>query len=177
MKRIVLSALTTGLLVAAGGCASHSIVGHGVTQAGQYFGDVGMVGHGTNLTVQAGSKVTKLSIIGDDCRVTVEEGAWVGWIEFWGNGSTVSIPADMVTRTSEVGANQIIHRPCAPYSPEEWSPYDDTTMLPPSGTTVLPAEPPPARVPAEAVAPAEKESLPPESQPVEPPPAVEPEDG
>ena len=106
MKRTTFLAL----LATVSGCASNAIVGHGRSQSGRYFHPVGITGHGINLTIGSGSKVPKLSVIGDDCTVTIEDGADVAKIEFWGNGSTVSVPGNLVVYTTQVGNNRIIHR-------------------------------------------------------------------
>jgi hypothetical protein len=116
-----LCALTTGiLLLAAAGCATNPIVGDGVIQSGRFYGDVGITGHNGNLTIERGSKVTKLSIIGDGNNVTVQDGVTLYRIEFFGNGNTVSIPNNLsLLWARQVGTNEIIRRPATPPTPVE----------------------------------------------------------
>ncbi len=97
-------------LGAVAGCVTNPIVGHGAVQTGRYTGDVGISGNGTDLTIQAGSRVPKLSIVGDACTVIVEDGAVVRRIEFWGTGNSVTIPQDLDPIVASVGVNQVLHR-------------------------------------------------------------------
>ena len=115
MKRIFFA--TPVLFVAVLGCATNSFVGHGRSEAGQFFGSVGITGHRTNLTIENGSKVPKLSIIGDDCTVTVEKGADLGRIQVWGNGNTVSVPGELLVYLTEAGKNNVLHRRSEEASP------------------------------------------------------------
>lgn len=114
MQRIAFIVLTTGLLVSAQGCTPTTrIIGHDTTTSRRFTNDVGVTGHRTNLTIEAGSQVPKLSIIGNDCTITVQDGADVARIEFWGNGNTVSLPHDLLIYLSQAGANRIVHRTSA----------------------------------------------------------------
>lgn len=131
MRTTMVVAMMAGLLLVAG-CASTPLVGDGVSRADQFFGDVGITGSGSVVTILRGSKVNKLSIIGNDCSVTVEEGVRLYKIEFWGKNNTVSIPEYLGVRTAQVGTNQIIRRP------RETRPPLDTPAWEP-----LPAEPRP----------------------------------
>jgi hypothetical protein len=98
-------------LVWATGCAANPIVGHGVSQVGRYRGDVGITGNGTELTIQSGSEVPKLSIAGDACIVNVEDGAIVRRIEFWGSANTVTIPDNLEPMVASMGTNKVVRRP------------------------------------------------------------------
>ena len=93
------------------GCAANPIVGHGVSQVGRYRGDVGITGNGAELTIQSGSEVPKLSIVGDACIVNVEDGAVVRRIEFWGAASTVTIPDNLEPMVASMGTNKVVRRP------------------------------------------------------------------
>jgi len=117
MKKITCAVLILGMLAFSVGCAANSIVGQAGQKTGRYSGDVRITGNGTHLTIQRGSTVPKLSIVGDNCTVTVENGAELGRIEFWGNASSVSIPNDMVVWVSQVGTNSLVRR-----SPDQSSP-------------------------------------------------------
>lgn len=110
MRTTLIIASMAGLLLTAG-CASTPLVGNGVSRADQFFGDVGITGSGSVVTILRGSRVNKLSILGNDCSVTVEDGVRLYKIEFWGKNNTVSIPEYLIVRTAEVGTNQIIRRP------------------------------------------------------------------
>jgi hypothetical protein len=139
--------LAGGLLLAVFGCARGApIVGHRVVQEGTYYGDLGITGNGSNVTVLRHSRITKLSIIGNNCTVMVEEGAGLGKIEFWGNGNVVSIPDVLIVRSNNVGANQIIRRPRPP-APVVEDPY--AAPPPPLAPmpSARPAEPPPTTRP------------------------------
>lgn len=115
MRTILLGSLAVGLLLACSGCASNPRVGNGITASERVFGDYGVTGHNSNLTILRGSKCTKLSVIGDNNTITVEEGAMLYRIEFWGKGNVVSVPDTLlILRTTQVGANQLIRRPTAP---------------------------------------------------------------
>lgn len=124
MARAGCGVLILGLLVGLSGCvgADVEITGHNVMRASQFFGHVRLIGDGSDLTVMAGSKVTKLSIVGDDNRVTVHEQVTLNKIEFWGKNNTVSVPASLVVRTAEIGTNQIVRRPRDGGEPLDWLP-------------------------------------------------------
>ena len=79
--------------------------------AGHGTGDVRITGNGTELTIQSGSNVPKLSIVGDSCKVTVEDGARIGRIEFWGTGNTGTIPDSLNPIVALVGVKEVLHRP------------------------------------------------------------------
>ncbi len=111
MKQLLFGALLTGCLLATTGCAHNSIVASNMTRADRYYGNVGITRHSNNITIVRGSKVPKLSILGNNNTVTVEDGAWLQRIEFWGKGNIVSLPEHLAVRVTEVGDNQIIRRP------------------------------------------------------------------
>jgi len=120
MYKIMGTVLVSLMLVANIGCAANPVVGDSAQRTGRYSGNVRIVGHNTHLTIQEGSVVPKLSIVGDNCSVVAEDGVQLGRIEFWGNGSTVSIPRGMKTWVSKVGVNSIVRRP-----PNEVPPTQD----------------------------------------------------
>jgi len=161
MKRIVLGTWMLGLLWATTGCATNSIVGNGSVKAAVFSGDVGISGRGNNVTIQRGSRVWKLAVIGDNNTATLEEGVTLNQIEFWGNGNVVSLPENLIFRATEVGGNQIIRRPLSKAVVEEPMPL---APLPPLPERRVAPRPAPAPV---APAPAPKEYLPP---PAEEPP-------
>jgi hypothetical protein len=165
MRAIILSALAAGLVLANVGCAVNPIVGTNVTMSQQYFGDVGIVGQGDNLTILTGSRVNKLSIQGDNNTITLQDGVTVWKIEFWGKGNTVSAAEDLSFRTNSVGANQIIRRPRAMMPTPRYEPA-------PPPYTPLPGEPTPAQA-RPAPKPAEQPALPPEADVMENEPPVD----
>jgi hypothetical protein len=122
MNRIVCAVLVSGMLAVNLGCAANSTVGDAAQKTGRFSGNVGVTGHSAHLTIQRGSTVPKLSIVGDNCSVIVEDGAELGRIEFWGNGSSVSIPSDTVVWVSQVGTNSVVRR-----SPNRSSPPQGQT--------------------------------------------------
>lgn len=120
MRTMLLSGLVMGLLAASTGCAPTPRVGNSITANEQVFGDYGITGNGCNFTIVQGSKVTKLSIIGDNNTVNVQDGVTLYRIEFWGKGNTVIVPdTQFIYRVTEVGSNQIIRRPHQPLVGEE----------------------------------------------------------
>lgn len=141
MKTLLTIVAAAGLLLTASGCAYNAIVGTGVARAAQFFGDVGVSGNGNQVTIQTGSKVSKLSVLGNNCTITVEDKVVLYRIEFWGKNNTVSIPESLIVRTTEVGSNQIIRRPHTTHDLQEWSTWDQT----PSGYTPPPTSPPAER--------------------------------
>lgn len=175
MRAIAGMALLAMLAAWSTGCARTSIAGHGNLRTNQFFGNLGITGDGNNVTIEDGSKVTKLSILGNNNTVTVEDGANLYRIEFWGKGNIVSVPEYLAIRATEVGTNQIIRRkpefettsewpdmttPSDPWAPQpEWTP-DDETMQDESAPPVTQPERRP----------------PPEETEIEPLPIDEPED-
>jgi hypothetical protein len=168
MRTLLIVALSAGLLVAGTGCASNPIVGQASQRSEQYFGDVGITGHGNSLTILPGSRILKLSIIGNDNTITVEDNVTIYRIEFWGKNNTISIPDYLSIRTNDVGSNQIIRRARSVREPtyytEPTPTYTSprTTYISPSPapstlTHMEPATPPPA----------EFKPLPPEADMVE----------
>ena len=162
MKRIALGLLAAGLPLAVMGCAPNSFVGSSWVQSRQCFGDVGIVGHNSVLTVEKGSKVPTVSIQGNGNTVTVEDGAWVNKLEFWGSGNTVSLPNELLVRGTQVGANTIIRRARAPSTPL-YTPVEQPGAMPVPEVGVPPpgrggaATPPPHTVPQEPLPPVEPE--------------------
>ncbi len=127
MKRVSITLLLAIVFAGPMGCVTNPVVGHGAVQTGRYTGDVGISGNGTELTIQSGSKVPKLSIVGDACVVKVEDGAVVRRIEFWGTANTVTIPADLDPIVASVGVNQVLHRKIGDSPPAESKPATTPT--------------------------------------------------
>jgi hypothetical protein len=165
LRAIGLSALV-GLVLASTGCAPNAYVGNGIQMSSQFFGDVGFVGHGDNITILSGSKINKLSIQGNNGTFTVQDGVRIWKIEFWGKGNTVSIPADMSVRVNAIGANEIIRRPRVTVPLPQYEPLPAPTYTPP------PAEPAPGGTPpAKPSAQPSEPSAPPEADVMENEPA------
>jgi len=120
MSRRSLTALAATIFLATLGCSSNRIIGHNLKQVGRWWGELGITGHLNEITVQSGSRLTKLSIIGDANQVVIEEHATLGKIEVWGGNNTVSIPEHLVVRMNQVGkGTRIIRRPHAASLPTE----------------------------------------------------------
>ena len=111
VKMRLLWAMLVAIHATLAGCATNPVVGHGTSQTGRYRGDVGITGNGTELTIQAGSNVSKLSIVGDACIVNLEDGGVVRRIEFWGTANTVTIPEKFNPIIASVGVTKVEHRP------------------------------------------------------------------
>jgi hypothetical protein len=159
MNRIVCTTLTSALLWIASGCANVSMVAHGSSRSGVWFGDVGIKGNGNNVTVLDKSRLTKLSIWGDENTVTVQDEVTLPYVQFYGNNNIVSVPDILMIRVTEVGnGNRIIRRPLK----ADTSAEAETLYVPPpeSATTPAATEPtptsPPETTPRE---PASKEPL------------------
>ena len=155
IRTIVLGALATGLVLANAGCAPNATVGHSIVMNQQFFSDAGFVGHGDNITILSGSKINKLSVLGDNNTITVQDNVTVWKIEFWGKGNTISIPEDLYVRANSIGANQIIRRPRAvmPMPRYEPAPYTPLPTEPGLGAPIQaqpPAKPAETGLPPEA---------------------------
>ena len=124
MIRTSLIALAASLLLAATGCNSaNRVVGHDLRQVGHWYGELGITGHLNQITVQSGSRLTRLSIIGDANHVVIEDQTTLGKIEVWGENNTISIPEQLVVRVNQVGkGTQIIRRPRETGTPAEAEP-------------------------------------------------------
>jgi hypothetical protein len=111
MMRVLIAAVAVGLLVGTTGCAHNAIVANNALRVGVFYGDVGVKGDGNNVTILRGSRVPKLSILGNRNMVTVEENVTLAHVEFWGLDNTVSIPETLTIRITEMGrGHQIIRR-------------------------------------------------------------------
>ncbi len=111
MMRMLIAAVTVGILVGTTGCAHNAIVANNAMRVGVFYGDVGVKGDANNVTIMRGSRVPKLSILGNQNMVTVEEGVTLAHVEFWGLDNTVSIPETLTIRITEMGrGHQIIRR-------------------------------------------------------------------
>jgi hypothetical protein len=164
MLRVIGLSALVGLLLASTGCAPNANVGSGIQMSQQWFGDVGFVGHGDNITILSGSKINKLSIQGNNNTITAQDNVTIWKIEFWGKGNTVSIPEDLSIRVNAVGANQIIRRPRVSMPMPRYEPAPAPVYTPP------PAEQTPEKPTAKPGEPA----LPPEADVIEnEPPADE----
>lgn len=167
MRRLLLGVLLATLLVSVPGCARGlKIMGHGVSRSTQAFGDVGITGNDCDLTLVRGSRVIKLSVIGDNNNITVEEGAVVNKVEFWGHGNVVSIPEYLRLRSDEMGTNQIIRRPRERRVTGDWPP---PVATPDEYTATSPRRPVSEPEPE-----ADQAWQPAPAQPTAPPPVTEP---
>ncbi len=104
--------LVVAAVFTAGGCAAQqtSITGDGVKQAQVIRGDVGITGEDHELTILAGSDVSKLSIWGDEIKVRIEDGAVVRKIEIIGEDNTIYCPKGLSVEYSAIGEdNKLKH--------------------------------------------------------------------
>lgn len=144
--------LTLGL---ASGCINNNrIVASRVSQANTWYGELGITGHGNDITIQSGSDLTRLSIIGDFNKVRVEPRSTLGKIEIWGKDCKVYVPARMVIRKNVVGHGSeiIFYDPYADTTPPDqrpWieelpgdDPFESTTYIAPAGTSPPPRSSP-----------------------------------
>ncbi len=104
MTRCVTWAMTLAV-ASLGGCAAQrtSITGENVDQEQVVHGEVGITGEDHEVTILAGSDVSKLSIWGEDIRVHIADGAVVRKIEIIGEDNTVSCPAGLSVEYSAIG--------------------------------------------------------------------------
>jgi hypothetical protein len=160
------------LLLGVAGCAHNSIVGDGSVRSDMFFGDVGITGDACDITVLDGSRVTKLSLIGNDNEVTVEQGVTLYQIEFWGRNNVVSIPEWLSVRATQVGTNRIVRRPLEPGMPAQWEPYQPQPMSP-EPAPWPPAESAPGTEPTTPPPATYEEYNPGEEPGIAPPPTLE----
>jgi hypothetical protein len=147
MNKIVGGVFVLGLLLMATGCAHVATVGRGAGSVGVYFGDLGITGYDNTVTVQNGSKLTKLSFIGDGNSVIVEDLVTLPYIQFWGSNNTVSVPEWVMMRIVDVGrGNRVIRRPASEnFSQDAATLYAYPRRTAPSTTEITPAETTPAQ--------------------------------
>jgi len=104
-----LGLLTLSLLLTTG-CAVTRVTGSDSKWRQVAYGNIGIIGEDHEVTLLAGSEVSKLSIMGEDIHVCVEEGAVVDKIEIVGEGNVVECPDGMPIEYSEIGEdNRIRH--------------------------------------------------------------------
>ena len=108
--RVILVVATVALIP---GCAHTAITGDGVKQAQVIHGSVGIIGDDNELTVLAGSRVTKVSVIGEENRVIIERGATVAKVELIGEENEVFCPQDLSVRFSAIGEDNRLRRSSA----------------------------------------------------------------
>ncbi len=113
MRTPMFTALALAVAAITAGCAQHtSITGDGTRHEQVIHGSVGITGEDHELTILAGSDVTKLSIIGEENRVFIQDGALVWKIELAGEDNEVSCPPDLAVEFSTVGEdNRLKRRP------------------------------------------------------------------
>jgi hypothetical protein len=107
-------------------------------RAQQYFGELGIVGAGNTVTVQAGSVVAWLVVNGSNNKVTIEDGVEVAKIKVSGAGNVVSYPAGQQVELlpSDTG-NEIFARPAG--APASAAPAETRAPHPPALPTSRPA--------------------------------------
>lgn len=139
--RVVGVALAAALVLLSSGCvSSNRIVANRVVQSNTWYGELGITGVGNDITVQRGSDLTRLSIIGDFNRVRIEPRSTCGKIEIWGKECQVFVPAGMVIRKNVVGhGSEVVFydpkaQPAGPGDDRPWieelpndDPYQTTT--------------------------------------------------
>ncbi len=113
MKKTTAIGLLAGMLVAASGCATNSLVSSNTVDSGVYYGGShGTMGHSNTRTIEQNSRLDKISIIGDGNTYFVENDVRLRKIEIFGENNTVSIPENLVVQWSTIGeGNQLIRRP------------------------------------------------------------------
>ncbi len=120
------------LLVPTVGCGgANRIVGHELTERGNWFGGLGITGHLNKITIEGRSELHKLSIIGDGNEVRVEDGALLGKVEIWGQNNLVEVPSKLKVRINISGSgSRVVQRgpgdsPAQPYvTPIENTEYE-----------------------------------------------------
>lgn len=121
-----LAVTLAALILPMTGClSSNRIVGNNIVQAGDWYGELGIVGHLNQITIQAPSDLTKLSIIGDANIVHVEPHVTLGKVEVWGQRNKIYIPARLIVRTHIIGDGSEIIR----LQPEQSAPSIDPAPI------------------------------------------------
>lgn len=93
------------------GCTQRTtITGEGLKESHVIRGELGISGEDNEVTLLAGSDVSKLSIMGQDIDVVVEEGATVRKIEVVGEDNTVRCPPGLAVDFSTIGEDNKLYR-------------------------------------------------------------------
>jgi hypothetical protein len=133
-----LAAACAAILLLSSGC-SNRLVGHGGVHAQTWNGTFGITGHLNDVTIQAGSRVTTLSVIGDGNKIFVEENVTLGKVEIWGENNIINVPETLIIRDDQVGkGTKIIRRAFTRRSPQRppVEIYEPTNRVMGAGTVV-----------------------------------------
>lgn len=110
IKNAFLACAAVTVLLSVGCTSTQRIAQSGGNYSDKYFGELGITGHVNTVRVLAGSKLDKLSIIGDGNKVFVEDHVILGKVEIWGGNDEVSIPKSLIIREYIVGHGSAIVR-------------------------------------------------------------------
>ncbi len=102
-SRCMILFLSLSTLLALAGCSHTSIVGEGKRHEQVVQGTIGLMGEDNEITLLAGSDVTKLSIMGESNLVIICDGAWVHKIEIIGEDNKIVCPAGQAVAYTAIG--------------------------------------------------------------------------
>ena len=109
MRKLAATGLALMVLASVSGCASTALIGDKTTHTGRYHGSVGITGHLNELTIEPGSRLTKLSILGDGNVVHIDPDATLAKIDIFGGNNRIYVPENLIVRFDQVGrGNRII---------------------------------------------------------------------
>ncbi len=112
MNRSMLALLVVVACGLSQGCVLHNnrIVGSSMSQASDWYGELGVTGHLNRVEVKSPSDLTKLSILGDGNVIYVQPRVTLGKVEVWGANNKIYVPARLIIRSNLVGHGSEIIR-------------------------------------------------------------------
>ena len=110
MKNTFLACITGVFLLSVGCTSTQRIAQSNGNVDAKWFGELGITGHINTVRMQPGSKLDKLSIIGDGNKVFVDDHVILAKIEIFGGNNEVSIPRTLIVREYIVGHGSYIVR-------------------------------------------------------------------
>lgn len=114
MRKLAATGLTLMILATVSGCATTALVGDKMTHTGRYHGSVRITGHLNELNIEAGSTLTKLSILGDGNVVHVDPDSTLAKIDIFGGNNRIYVPENLIVRFDQIGrGNRVIRESTA----------------------------------------------------------------
>lgn len=142
IKNAFLACASVAVLLSVGCTSTQRIAQSNGSYEAKYFGELGVTGHVNTVTIQRGSKLDKLSIIGDGNKIFVDDHVVLAKIEIWGGDNEVSIPRTLIVREYIVGQRSAIVRRDVQAPPLQPQPGLEEIYAP-AGTPAAPVQQPP----------------------------------
>ena len=112
--KTVMASIVSAVVLCCAGCAHNGNHGDGGEVVGEFYFEKGIWGDGHNVLVKRGSKLKKISVIGNHNLVTIEEGVYVAKVEVVGNDNTFYYPHNCEPERSVIGNNKFDYLENAP---------------------------------------------------------------